>query len=387
MKTAYRNRIYPSTEQANQLMRDINAARFVWNNALGNAKESKWNYNAASKNLTELKQTEEWLKEASATALSQKLMDLKDGFTRFFRKQNGFPHFRSKDDFKQSVRFQDTELLGCWIKIPKCGWIRLKLTADVMQPKMITISREGKYWFASFSYEMTEPEATEPKANQILGLDLGLKDFAITTNEYGDTEYHKLPELTKKEQRKRKYMRMMHRRKKGSKRRSKAKTFVAKASRKITNIRRDFHHKLSNKLTCENQALAIETLNVKGMQKNRSLARAIQESSWSQFITYLLYKAERRGNEIIRVDRWFPSSKTCSNCGTKNTELQLKDRKWTCNSCSSIHNRDENAARNLVLEGLRSLYPEALGNLRSWSDVPLFLGISTHDEARMKMAI
>ena len=385
MKTAYINRIYPSAEQAEQLMRDINASRFVWNNALGTAKETKWNYNEASRNLTELKKTETWLGEASATALIQKLMDLKDGFTRFFRKQNKYPHFRSRDDFKQSVRYQDTELLGTWIKIPKCGWIKLKYTRELKQPKMITISKEGKYWFASFNYDTPklEPVAT---ANQMLGIDLGIKDFAITTNELGETQYHKLPDLTKKEQRKRKYMRMMSRRTKGSTRRRKAKGYVAKASRKITNTRKDFHHKLSNKLTRENQALAIETLNVKGMQKNRCLSRSIQESSWSQFITYLLYKAERRGNEIIRVDRWFPSSKTCSNCGTKNTELKLKDRKWTCNECSSVHERDENAARNLVLEGLRSLYPEALGNLRSWSDVPLFLGISTHDETRMKMA-
>ena len=124
----------------------------------------------------------DWRSAEAAGFYAGAPVDLKDGFTRFFRKQNKYPHFRSRDDFKQSVRYQDTELLGTWIKIPKCGWIRLKYTRELKQPKMITISQEGNYWFASFNYDTLELEPVVT-ANQIIGIELGLKDFAITTNE------------------------------------------------------------------------------------------------------------------------------------------------------------------------------------------------------------
>lgn len=373
MKTAYRNRIYPTAAQAEQLTRDIHNARFVWNNALANAKDNRWNFNESSRNLTELKREleYEWLQQSSAVALTQKLRDLQDAFSRMFKKQNKYPSFKSRFNLKQSVRYSDIRLNDDnTITIPKCGAIRMKITRDdLTQPKLITISKEYNRWYASFSYE-TEAQPL-PKPNVITGIDLGLKDFAITCNEKGEVQKHNIPDLDKKERRKRRYQRVMSRRTKGSNRRQKAKLKVFRAGRHISDVRKDYQHKLSNQLTRNNQAVVIENLNIKGMQKNRKVSRAVHQSSWYQFITMLKYKAIRYGGEVIQVDRWYPSTKLCSCCGYKNDELTLADRYWTCPECGSEHDRDVNAAQNLVKEGAKLLYPEALGNIRSWSDLPL----------------
>lgn len=373
MKTAYKNRIYPTAEQTEQLMHDIHNGRYAWNNALGNAKESKWNFNQASKSLTELKRDidHEWLKQSAATALTQKLRDLQDGFVRFFRKQTKYPKFKSRHDPKQSVRYSDVRLnADMTITIPKCDAIRMKITRDnLTQPKMITISFEGDKWYASFPYDTEAEPHSHP--NQIVGIDVGLKDFAITCNEFGESNKHNMPDLTEKEQNKRRYQRVMSRRTKGSNRRKKAKNKVFRAGRHIQDVRKDFQHKLSNQLTRENQAVVMEKLNIKGMTKNHKVARAVQESGWYQFKNMIIYKAKKYGGVVIEVDKWFPSTKLCSHCGTKNDAVIWGMSEWTCPECGTHHDRDINAAKNLVLEGTRQLYPEALGNLRSWSDLPL----------------
>ena len=380
--------IKPTKCQQQKIDQDINHARFVWNHSLAVAKESKWNLNQSSKNLTALMRDENyaWLKQGASTCLRQKQQDLNKAFNNFFAKRSKYPKFKRKHHLTQSVRYQDVKLLDDKIFISKIGWIKTKITqTNFGTPKMITITRRADKYYASFGYETAV--AIRQPIYKIAALDLGLTTYATIVDSNGTTTEIENPRhLKQKEQRLKRYQRLLSRKQKGSNNRKKARYKLNKYHERVSNTRHDFQHKLSKKLTCDNQALVLENLNVKDMTKNKYLAKSIHDAGWNALVNKLKYKSELYGSQFIQVDRYFPSSKLCSNCGYKKTSLELKERSWACPTCDHLHNRDENAARNLLIEGMKTLYPEELGNLSLWSEVPLnldFLNLSNYEETRI----
>jgi len=219
------------------------------------------------------------------------------------------------------------------------------------EPTSVSISKDcSERYFVSFAIE--EPVYVLPKLYNSLGIDVGIKDVCVTSDGFMSGS----PQNTRKyEEKLTKRQRQLSKKVKGSKNRAKAKLKVAKAHAKISDSRNDFNNKLTTKLISENQAIAVESLNVKGMQKNKKLAKSIADSSWGDFFRKLKYKAEWYGRELLEIDRWFPSSKTCSCCGYINNGLKLSDRSWECPSCKITLDRDLNAAKNILTVGLAGL--------------------------------
>lgn len=209
----------------------------------------------------------------------------------------------------------------------------------------VSKTKTGKY-FVSIQCEVEADIQPTTKTNDV-GIDLGLKDFAILNSESGTTKEEAPKYLRKSERLLKIRQRRLSRKAKKSNRRDKARWIVAATHEKITNRRKDFHHKLSRKIIDQFGSIGLESLNVKGMVKNHTLAKSISDAGWSQFVTFIEYKAAWAGVEVVRHDQWTPSSKTCNDCGWINRELKLKDRTWVCQSCGVIHDRDENAAKNL----------------------------------------
>lgn len=219
------------------------------------------------------------------------------------------------------------------------------------EPTSVTISRDcSERYFVSFAIE--EPVYTLPKLDNAIGIDVGIKDVCVTSDGFrvGSPQYTR-----KYEEKLAKRQRQLSKKVKGSKNRAKVKLAVAKVHAKISDSRNDFNNKLTTKLISENQAIAVESLNVKGMQRNHKLAKSIADSSWGDFFRKLKYKAEWYGRNLLEIDRWFPSSKRCSCCGHINNGLKLSDRTWECPSCKKILDRDINAAKNILTVGLMGL--------------------------------
>lgn len=353
---AYKFRIYPTREQETVLRKTIGSCRFVYNWALAQRREA-WvqekksvNYAKTCKSLTELKETpeREWLNEVSSVCLQQSLRRLDVAFVNFFKKRSGYPVFKSRKN-GGSARFLDNafridgdNLFLAKIKTPlKVVWSR-KLSGE---PSQCTVSQNASgQWFASFLCE--EEIAKLPHSDKKIGIDLGIETFASTSDGQKFGQPKRIRKLRKKLAR----LQKLHSRKqKGSKNREKARIKAARLHQHIADTRKDFLHKLSTKLIRENQTIALEDLAVKNMVKNRKLSRCISEQGWREFRTMLEYKAEWYGRELIIVDRFWPTSKTCSCCGRK-VDLSLKDRKWTC-ECGATHDRDINAAKNILAAG------------------------------------
>jgi putative transposase len=357
MMKAYRFRLYPTKAQAEQLNQHIGSCRFVYNWALDQKIKT---YEQTGKSLSRfdinklipvLKHSNEWLGEVNSQSLQGMTKQVESAFTRFFREKKGFPHFKSKKNPMQSfpvpqhytVNFE-TDI----VKLPKIGEVKAVLHRNFEgELKTATISRSctGEYFISI----LVENNAKLP-AKQLftedttVGIDVGIKDFAVlSTGEKVENPKYLKSSL----QRLKVLQKRVSRKQKGSKNRVKAKQRLAVLHEKITNQRNDFQNKLSSRLISENQAIALETLNVKGMQKNHHLAQAIGDSAWSSFVTKLEYKAEWYGKTILRIGRFEPSSKLCNVCGFHNSELTLKDRVWTCPDCKTKHDRDINAAINI----------------------------------------
>ena len=323
--------------------------------------------------LTEAKQNNpdlEWLKQANAQVLQQSLKDLDKAFQNFFRNHkngtlpspgkkprkdgmpNGYPTLRRKFD-KQSIRFpQDFKVQGGHVYLPKVGWVRVVLhrkLEGMMKNATVSKTKTGRY-FVSIQCERDCDVQPTAKTNDV-GIDLGLKDFAILNSEAGTKKEEAPKHLRTSERRLKIRQRRLSRKAKGSNSRDKARLRVAATHEKITNQRKAFHHKLSRKIVDQFGSIGLETLNVKGMVKNHKLAKSISdvgpEGTPSQFVTFIEYKAAWAGVEVVRHDQWYPSSKICNDCGCINHELKLKDRTWVCKNCGVIHDRDENAAKNL----------------------------------------
>lgn len=357
---ALKVRIYPTVEQVQQLSQDFGNARWWYNHALGlvSKKEEKWNKAKFIKFLPGLKKSEEteWLKRTYSQVLQYQMIRLDTAFKNFFEGRAGFPKFKSKHH-KQSVGYpQNVKIVNGNLKFPgKLGVIDTRLHREIEgKIKTVTVSRTptGKY-FAAILMEIEGEDPIKSTDGKIAGIDLGIKDFAIV-NDGVKTIKAKNPRHIKKHERnlKRKQQ-SLARQKKGSNSREKARKLVATVHERVANSRKDFLHKLSRQLVDDNQVIVVENLNVKGMVKNHKLAKSISDTGWGMFVNFLDYKLEREGKYLIEINRWFASSKTCSECNHKVEKLPLNIREWTCSNCGTHHDRDENAAKNIRNEGIR----------------------------------
>ena len=356
MYRSYKYRIYPTEPQKELIAKHIGSSRFVFNLALETKNAAyignKHNYSPFDliKQLPELKKECPWLKEVNSQSLQQSIQNMDIAFKKFF-KGAGFPKFKSKRD-KQSFSIpQNVIVKNNLLVIPKFKeGIKISLhrpTQGIVKSATISITPTGKY-FVSILCDIKEdiPIKTAINENNTIGIDLGIKYFAITS----DGEVFDNPKFLRKAQNKLKYAQRKYSKHKGKRTKKK----IAKLHEDIVNKRKDFLHKVSTKLIRENQTICLETLAVKNMVKNHNLAQAISDVSWSTFVSMLEYKAEWYGKNILRIGQFAPSSKTCS-CGVINKDLKLSDREWTCKSCGTTHDRDILAACNIKSFALKNI--------------------------------
>ena len=380
VQRGYKCRLYPTKEQEKMFNINFNCSRFVYNHFLALRKQAykeqnkTVNFFECSKLLTELKHTEgyEWLNESDSSCLVQSLRDLDAAYKNFFRRIKkhqppyGFPKFHSKNG-KQSYRTQNAN--GTAIRVEDNG-VRFSKVGTVKQRGLqdfngriinATIERTntGNY-FCSLCVE----EELEIKDNQggVIGIDVGIKAF------YTDSNGEKVDNpktLRKLEQKLIREQRRLSRKQKGSNNYKKQKQKLARVHEQIANKRKDFLHNESAKLVRENQVIAAEDLKIKNMVRNHKLAKSIIDASWGEFFRQLEYKSFEHGTDFVKIDTFFASSQTCSCCGFKNESVKdLKVRSWTCPKCGAEHDRDANAATNILNEGLRILQ-ERSANMKS----------------------
>ena len=378
----------PSKEDIVNLNTQIGNARFMRNQYLSTCKQY---YEATHLHLSmdafkkeyfsKLRKEYPFLNKSDKFSLESGVENVDKAFTRFFKKEGGYPHFAAKDTHRGSMYTtkstnNNIKLLhekdGFFLKLPKMDKIRFVMPNGLsleaifgrnVRVLKVTVRKVGKRYFASLGMEdvidLVVPKATVRK-DMIFASDMGLKVFAI----YGNKDFTEKVEnprwIAYHAKRLRRKQQALSRKKKGSKNYAKARLEVAKVHRKCANQRKDFQHKLSRKIVNMADVFVCEDLNVSGMMKNRHLSKAIASVGWSQFLTFVKYKIEAKGGYFIKVDRFFPSSKLCHCCGYKNTDLELKDRAWTCPQCGTHHDRDSNAKENLLNEGIRLLQEQGV---------------------------
>jgi len=362
MEKAYRYRFYPTTQQENLLRRTMGCARLVYNKALA-ARTIAWyehqekvGYSQTSSMLTNWKKEEEldFLNEVSCVPLQQGLRHLQAAFSNFFAGRARYPNFKKKHNggsaefSKSAFRWKDEQvfLAKCATPLP-IRWSKQIPEGCIPSTITVRLTPAGR-WFVSILVDDHTIKPL-PKIEKSIGLDVGITSLIATSD--GDKianpkHFKKLRKKLKKKQK------ALARKQKGSNNRQKARVQVAKIYAHITDARQDFLHKLTTQLIRENQTIVVEDLAIKNMVKNHKLALAISDASWGELIRQLAYKCEWYGRELIKIDRWFPSSKRCGNCGYIVDKLPLNIREWECSKCGTNHDRDINAAKNILAAGL-----------------------------------
>ena len=367
MLKAIKIRIYPTVEQVDFINKQLGCCRFVYNNCLAFRKDSYQNEHvsisssSAVKHITVLKKDNEWLKDVHSKVLQQSVRDMNQAYDNFFKLHKGFPKFKSKHDNRQSCRFPKDAFIGVrgnridLIKVLKDIHFKCSrnderyLNRNQDKVKSITLSKEpnGKFYL---SVLIDKPLRQVPQSSSMVGLDLGIKDFAVTSDGQVIENFHF---KKNEESRLKRLQRQISKKVVGSKNREKARLRFAKLNEKIRNRKLNFLHDVTNHLIDENQVIVMEDLNVKGMVRNHKLAESISEVNWGEFRRILAYKAAWHGRQLVFIDRFYPSSKRCNHCGYVNKGLTLKDRQWVCPECGSLIDRDYNAALNILEEGQR----------------------------------
>ena len=357
MLRAYRYRMYPTKNQEEMVNKHFGACRYVYNWGLEykiqTYKETGKSISrfALNKEITLLKQREIWLKEINSQSLQGATLNLDNAFTKFFREKKGFPHFKSKKNRIQTFKVPQNykiDFNNNTIYLPKIGWVKTKLHRQFkgkQQTATISMTNTGKYYISILiDNKKSLPEKVKFNQKTTIGLDMGLTHFLITSNGVKINNPHPL----KTELRKLKHgQQKLSRKQKGSNNRNKQRIKLSKIHERIKNIREDFQHKLSKTIVCENQAIAIEKLNIKGMLRNHNLAQSINDVGWAGFINKLKYKTEWYGKTILQIGQFEPSTKICNHCRYHNDNLKLHHREWICPKCEKRHDRDVNATVNI----------------------------------------
>lgn len=364
MEHGYKMRLYPNKEQAIFINKTLGCSRFVYNQGLALRKSNyennlPANFGVTNKKLNELKADKDtaFLKEVDSIALQQSLRDLDTSFKNFFSKKSKYPRFKSKHDHRQSYRTMNQgdniRFDGNKIHLPKLGWVKIKKSYGIIgHIHSATISRipSGKY-FVSVLADFV-PKKLEQTSNEV-GIDVGIKEFAILSN---GTKIENPKYLEQLESKLRREQRKLSKMQNGSNNWNKQRVKVARLHEHIANKRRDFLQKLTTTLVRENQTICVEHLNVSGMMKNHHLAKAVSSVSWYEFFRELEYKCNWYGRTIVKIPTFYPSSQTCYVCGFKHAYVKnLNVRDWQCPNCGFQHDRDWNAAINILTVGLEQL--------------------------------
>ena len=385
-RIAYKYRIYPNSEQKIFFAKCFGCVRFFYNKSLSDMNDIYKN-TGKFKNITPASYKEDYpfLKEVDAFALCNAQLNRNTAFKRFFSHKTTFPKYKSKrndqsyttNNINGNIRFSDN---GKYLlSLAKCPKLRIKKHRDFKgRIKSVTVSRttDNKYYISLLVETDIKPSK---ESNRTIGLDLGLKDLLVDSNgkKYKNHKY-----LTKSQEKLAKEQRKLSHMVKGSNNRNKQRIKIARLHKKIQNKRNDYLHKLSRQIIDENQVICLEDLKVIDMEQNNKLARNISDASWSRLVTMLVYKANWYGRTIVKVPKDYPSSQLCHTCGYKNSITKdLAIRKWTCPECGTIHDRDINAARNILSKGIEMLtkdgtHPDSLfmlGSLDSSSKKPPLL--------------
>ena len=362
MLKAYKYRIYPTKSQIELIEKHFGCTRFVYNYFLDfrqkeYAKGKKVGYSVTQAELTKLKRLDEykWLNEVGSQSLQMALRAVDNAFTRFFKKDGGYPKYKSKKHSYQSFTApQNIKITNSRVYLPKFtkDGIRLKYHREIPKNvtlKQATISRYNNQYFVSILVDDNIPIPKPIKAKNAIGLDMGIENFIITSD---GVLYPNQKHFIKSQKRLKRLQRRLSKKQKGSKNKELAKLKVQKLHTKVSNQRRDYLHKISDEITNQYDIICVETLNVKGMIRNRHLSKSIADVAWSEFIRQLEYKTKWRGKTLLKIDKWFPSSQICSNCGANSGKKPLHIRKWTCKECGTTHQRDINASINIRNYGL-----------------------------------
>ena len=367
MLKAIKIRIYPTPEQIVFINRQLGCCRFVYNACLAYRKDSyekdkiSINSSQSINYIVSLKSQYVWLKEVHSKVLQQSVRDMNKAYDNFFKLHSGYPKFKSKKDNHQSCRFPKDAFIGIRGNridlIKSLKDIHFKCSANderylnKNQDKVssLTLSKtpSGKFYL---SILIDKPNKVLSPVSDFVGIDMGIKDFVITSDgEVFNNLHFKKSEVSKLK----KLQRSLSRKKDGSNNKNKARIKLAKSYEKITNRKTNYLHYVINQLLNENQIVVMEDLNIKGMMRNHRLAESIQEMNFGEFRRLLEYKASWYGRKLVFIDRFYPSSKRCNHCGYINKELKLSDRQWICPECGSVIERDYNAALNILDEGIR----------------------------------